>query len=66
MLVCKEQFFDLYEMRPGFYAGFAVTTSVSLVTKPPYGAAAEFEAVRRSITHYKEKEMPITETQIAH
>ena len=66
MLVCKEQFFDLYEMRPGFYAGFAVTTCVSLVTKPPYGAAAEFEAVRRSITHYKEKEMPITETQIAH
>ncbi|MCG8467406.1 MAG: sodium/proline symporter, partial [Gemmatimonadetes bacterium] len=37
----KADFYDLYEMLPGFAAGFAVTIGVSLVTRPPEGAADE-------------------------
>jgi sodium/proline symporter len=40
---------DLYEMIPGFLAGFAATILVSLVTRPPDGAAAELEDVRRAV-----------------
>lgn len=49
VLLFKERFHDLYEMLPGFAAGFAVTIGVSLLTRPPDGAAAELEAVRRAI-----------------
>jgi SSS family transporter len=54
VLVFKEQFFDLYEMLPGFFAGFGLTIGVSLFTNPPDGAADELEAVRRSITNYED------------
>ena len=46
-LVWKQSFHDLYEMVPGFAAGFAVTIGVSLLTRPPEGAAEEMEAVAR-------------------
>ena len=46
VLMFKEQFYDLYEMIPGFGAGFLVTIAVSLATEPPPGAAAELDAVR--------------------
>lgn len=42
----KADFYDLYEMLPGFAVGALVTILVSLLTKPPAGAAAEFEEVR--------------------
>jgi SSS family transporter len=45
----KAGFHDLYEMLPGFLAGFAVTIGVSLVTRPPEGAEEELEAVRRAV-----------------
>lgn len=50
VLAFKERFFDLYEMIPGFAAGFAATILVSLVTRPPDGAAEELDAVRRAVT----------------
>lgn len=49
VLFVKEQFYDLYEMLPGFAAGFAATILVSKWTKPPEGAAEEFDSVWRSI-----------------
>jgi sodium/proline symporter len=49
VLLLKQHFYDLYEMIPGFAAGFAVTIGVSLFTKPPEGAAEELASVRESI-----------------
>jgi Na+/proline symporter len=49
VLFFKEQFYDLYEMLPGFAAGFLVTTVVSLLTQPPRDAGEEFESVWRAI-----------------
>jgi len=49
VLFFKQSFYDLYEMIPGFAAGFAVTIGVSLITKPPAGAGEEMDEVRRSI-----------------
>ncbi|GIW52508.1 MAG: sodium:proline symporter [Gemmatimonadales bacterium] len=45
----KERFFDLYEMIPGFAAGFGATVLVSLLTRPPEGAGAELESVARAV-----------------
>jgi sodium/proline symporter len=45
----KEGFYDLYEMLPGFAAGFLCTIGVSLVTAAPAGAAEEFEEVRKAV-----------------
>jgi len=45
----KADFYDLYEMLPGFAAGFALTIGVSLVTQPPEGARAEMEEVFRDV-----------------
>ncbi len=45
VVVFKEHVWDLYEMIPGFLAGFLVTIGVSLVTEPPEGAEEEFESV---------------------
>ena len=46
----KEHFYDLYEMIPGFAAGFAATIIVSLMTEPPAEEIQdEFEEIRRSI-----------------
>jgi SSS family transporter len=46
-LFWKQNFYDLYEMIPGFTVGFAVTIGVSLFTRPPEGAAEEMDAVAR-------------------
>ena len=45
----KEQFYDLYEMIPGFAAGFALTIGVSVVTEPDAEGVAELEDVRRVV-----------------
>jgi len=45
----KEGFYDLYEMLPGFAAGFLCTIGVSLLTEAPEGAAEELEAVRERV-----------------
>jgi Na+/proline symporter len=47
--VFKERFYDLYEMIPGFAAGFVTTVGVSLLTDPPEGAAAELDDVRATV-----------------
>ena len=49
VVVFKERFYDLYEMIPGFAAGFAVTVGVSLFTEPPEGAAEEFDDVHAAV-----------------
>jgi Na+/proline symporter len=49
VLFFKEQFYDLYEMLPGFAAGFAGTILVSKWTKPPEGAAEDFDGVWRTL-----------------
>jgi Na+/proline symporter len=51
VLFAKEQFYDLYEMLPGFAAGFLVTIGVSLRTQLPPGAESEYESVWKSIRH---------------
>ena len=48
MIFFKEGFYDLYEMLPGFAAGFLCTIGVSLITEPPEGTAVEFNAVRKA------------------
>ena len=45
VLLFKDQFYDLYEMIPGFALGFAATIGVSLVTEPPPGVDEEFDSV---------------------
>ncbi|MDX1393660.1 MAG: sodium/proline symporter [Gemmatimonadota bacterium] len=45
----KAGFYDLYEMLPGFAAGFACTIGVSLMTEPPEGAAAEMAEIRAEV-----------------
>ncbi|CAN5873134.1 hypothetical protein BH23GEM9_BH23GEM9_07440 [soil metagenome] len=49
VLLFKSQFYDLYEMIPGFLAGLAFTVVVSLLTRPPEGAAEENDDVRREV-----------------
>ncbi len=51
VLVFKDSFYDLYEMLPGFFAGFVATIGVSLLTEPPPGAAGELEAMRAVVGH---------------
>jgi sodium/proline symporter len=45
----KSDFYDLYEMIPGFFAGLLVCVLVSLVTEVDEGAVAELESVRDEI-----------------
>ncbi|MFV1987638.1 MAG: sodium/proline symporter, partial [Gemmatimonadota bacterium] len=45
----KEGFYDLYEMLPGFAAGFLFTIGVSLMTRPPEGAAAEMAEIKAEV-----------------
>jgi Na+/proline symporter len=45
VVLFKAAALELYEMIPGFAAGFLVTIGVSLFTAPPSGAAAEFDEV---------------------
>jgi len=47
VLWLKPHFFDLYEMIPGFLAGFAATIVVSLLTAPPEGSDKIFEDVKK-------------------
>jgi len=49
VLWIKEGFYDLYEMIPGFAAGFLATIGVSLVTTPPEGAAQEMAEIRATV-----------------
>ena len=49
MLLFKDQFYDLYEMIPGFALGFAATIGVSLFTEPPPGVDEEFDSVWRAV-----------------
>lgn len=49
VLFFKSGFYDLYEMIPGFAAGFAATIGVSLVTEPPAGAAEEMSSVEAAV-----------------
>ena len=48
-LALRQHFYDLYEMIPGFAAGFLATIVVSLLTEPPEGADEEFDAVWNTI-----------------
>jgi len=45
----KERFYDLYEMIPGFIAGFVCTISVSLMTECDRDIADEVDSVRRAV-----------------
>ncbi len=45
----KADFYDLYEMIPGFLAGLLACILVSLVTRPDPGAVEELESVRESV-----------------
>jgi SSS family transporter len=45
----KEKFYDLYEMIPGFIAGFVCTISVSLATDFDRDIADEVDSVRRAV-----------------
>jgi sodium/proline symporter len=49
VLLLKQRFYDLYEMIPGFTAGFAATIGVSLITKPPEGAGEEMAEIVESV-----------------
>jgi sodium/proline symporter len=49
VLLFKDQYYDLYEMIPGFAVGILLTVGVSLVTRPPAGAAQELQEVRASL-----------------
>jgi Na+/proline symporter len=45
----KERYWDLYEMIPGFAAGFACTVGVSLLTAPDPDAIRELEEARTAV-----------------
>ncbi|MEM9406747.1 MAG: sodium/proline symporter, partial [Acidobacteriota bacterium] len=47
----KAQFYDLYEMIPGFLAGLVATVVVSWMTEPPEGAGEELEAMRERLRY---------------
>jgi sodium/proline symporter len=49
VLLFKSQFYDLYEMIPGFTMGFLATILVSLYTQKPVGAEQEFHDVHRAV-----------------
>lgn len=49
VLLFKQHWWDLYEMIPGFAAGFLCTVAVSLVTEPDPGPVGELEEARRVV-----------------
>jgi sodium/proline symporter len=49
VLAFKTSYYELYELIPGLIAGLAVTVIVSLWTRPPEGAAAEFDDVHAAV-----------------
>jgi Na+/proline symporter len=51
VIAFKGQFYELYEMIPGFLMGGILTLLVSLFTAPPEGAGTELTSVWRSVGH---------------
>jgi len=49
VFIFKSQFYELYEMVPGFVAGFIATIGVSLFTARPEGADQEFDDVHKTV-----------------
>jgi sodium/proline symporter len=49
VMAFKTQFYDLYEMIPGFMAGFVFTIGVSLLTRPPEGAEKELREIHAEL-----------------
>ncbi len=49
VLAFKSHFYDLYEMIPGFLAGFLFTIGVSLFTRAPEGAGDELDRVHARV-----------------
>jgi len=49
VLAFKEHFYDLYEMIPGFAAGFLAIVVVSLLTSPDMDAVAELDEAREAV-----------------
>jgi sodium/proline symporter len=49
VLIFKDQFYDLYEMIPGFAMGFFFTIIVSLFTTKPEGAEQEYYEVHSAV-----------------
>ena len=49
VLFFKERFYDLYEMIPGFAAGFVCTVAVSLLTTPDADAVAELDEAHAQV-----------------
>ncbi len=49
VLLLKASYHDLYELVPGFLAGIAATVGVSLLSRPPEGAAEEFQDVHATV-----------------
>ena len=49
VLFFKAGFYELYEMIPGFLAGLIATVVVSLLTRPPEGAAEELDEIRAAV-----------------
>jgi sodium/proline symporter len=49
VLKFKASFYDLYEMLPGFLVSFVLVIGVSLLTRPPDGAAEEFDSVHAAV-----------------
>ena len=51
VLIFKDRFYDLYEMFPGFAAGFIVTIAVSVMTKPNDEAVQEFDEIWKEVNY---------------
>ncbi len=49
VVAIKEHVYDLYEMLPGFVAGFAITIGVSHLTEAPEDAQAEWQTIRDAV-----------------
>ena len=47
--VFKADFYDLYEMIPGFFVGLLCCVLVSLVTRPDEAGVAELESVHEAV-----------------
>ena len=45
----KADFYDLYEMIPGFFAGLLCCVVISLMTRPDEAAIAELESVHDTV-----------------
>jgi Na+/proline symporter len=51
VLIFKDRFYDLYEMFPGFAAGFIVTIAVSVMTRPNDEAVQEFDEIWKEVNY---------------